>query len=49
MNAHTMNTMRMLYSIRATVICSRALGRRPTTAVAISSEPMTTIATAPAH
>jgi hypothetical protein len=37
MNAQTMKTVRMLYSISATVICSRALGRSPTTAVAISS------------
>src|ERR1700722_8947165 len=49
MNAHTMNTARMLYSINATVTCSLALGLIPTTAVAVSAEPITTIATAPTN
>ena len=49
MNAQTMKTVRMLYSITATVICRRALGRRPTTAVAVSAVPMITIASAPTN
>ena len=49
MNAHTMNTARMLYSISATVTCRRALGLSPTTAVAVSAVPMITIASAPTN
>src|SRR5580698_8210942 len=49
MNAQTMNTVRIEYSISATVICNLALGRSPTTAVAVRAEPRTTIATAPAN
>src|ERR1700733_8451331 len=49
MNAQTMNTARMLYSINATVTCSRALGLIPTTAVTVSAVPITTIATAPTN
>ena len=48
MNAQTMNTSRIENSIAATVICKRALGRRPMTAVAVRIDPITTIAIAPA-
>src|ERR1700733_6167129 len=49
MKAQTMNTVRMLYSMSATVICRRALGRSPTTAVAVNAVPMITIASAPTN
>ena len=44
-----MKTVRIEYSRMATVICSRALGRRPTTAVMVRRPPMMTMAAAPAN
>jgi len=41
-----MKTVRIEYSRMATVICSRALGRRPTTAVMVRRPPMMTMAAA---